>query len=506
MTTFARRLTCLIVACAGFCTLPAPGSAQPPTLTLGAPELPVREVRLENGMHFLLLPRAGAPTVAFVAHVPVGSVNEALGSTGIAHFLEHLLFKGSTTIGTSNVDAEREVFRTMDAAHDSLIRARGRLPFPDSSEIPRFTERIRILEDSARQWVIPNEYDAILSRNGARGLNATTSWEATEYYVELPSNRIELWFALESDRMRNPVFREFYTERDVVAEERRARVESSPGGLLYESFLGAAFRAHPYGVLPIGHMDDITALSRREVDSWYRRYYGPNNVTVAMVGDFDPDSAAAMAERYFGSIPAGETPPPLLIREPEQRGERRVELVHDAEPELLIGWKVPSGYHDDAFTLAMLANILVGGRDSRLFRRLVRDDRIAASVTAGTTPSGRYPGLFTIQAVPLAPHSVEAVETVIHEELARLLADPPTPLEIERVRVGLEAARVRRLTSSLGLAFQLVESHSFWGDWQTTFLTQERMQRVDSNALVEAVRRYFVEENRTVAILRREGS
>lgn len=477
----------------------APALAQAPD----GRDLPVREVVLENGMHFLILPRPGAPTVTFVVHVPVGSVHERTGETGAAHFLEHLLFKGTRSIGTTAAEAEERLFERIDAVHDTLVRARATLPEPDTAEVARLDARIRELEDEARRYVIPGEFDRILSRNGARGLNATTSYEETEYFVSLPSNRAKLWFVLEADRMKNPVFREFHTERDVIAEERRARIDTSPGGLLYEAHIGAAFRVHPYGVHPIGHMADIRSIGRPQVEAFHRRHYGPANTYVGIVGDVDPDSAAAWAHRYFGRIPVTDAPPLVTVREPAQRGERRVVVLHDAEPELRIGWKVPSNHHADAPALSMLANILAGGRDARLFRRLVRDDRLATFVTAGGGPTGRYPGLWVIHAAPRSPHTPEEVEAAIYEELERLRAEPPTELELERVRTRLEAARVRRLVSNHGLAFQLVASQAFWGDWRETFGVQERMQAVTSEDIVSVAERYLQARYRTVGVLRR---
>jgi len=499
----SRFLSALVLTGAlGLTGGPAEAAAQ---AALDGRDLRVREVVLENGMHFLILPRPGAPTVTFVVHVPVGSVHEAPGATGTAHFLEHLLFKGTRTIGTTDPEAEERLFALMDAAHDSLVRTRAALPEPDRAAVERLELRIRELEDEARQHVVPGEFDRILSRNGARGLNATTGYEETEYFVSLPANRARLWFVLEADRIRSPVLREFHTERDVIAEERRARVETSPGGLLYEAHVGAAFQVHPYGTHPIGHMSDIQSISRPQVEEFYRRHYGPDNTLVAIVGDIDPDSATAWAHAYFGRLPRGEPPPPVVVREPVQRGERRVEVLHDAEPEIRIGWKIPSEHHEDAPALAMLANILAGGRDARLFRRLVRDDRVAGFVSAGAGPSGRFPGLWVIHASPRAPHTPEEVEETIYDELARLVREPPTELELERVRTRLEASRIRRLTSNQGLAFQLVSSQAFWGDWRETFGIQERMQAVTSEDIVGVVERYLRSRFRTVAILRRPG-
>jgi predicted Zn-dependent peptidase len=480
--------------------------------------LPVVRHTLANGMRFLVLRRDTSPTVSFVVHVPAGSVHESLGRTGVAHTLEHLLFKGSTTVGTRDLEAERAYFRRIDATHDSLRMARGRRPAAgahgaDSSvvraheaELARLAARVRVLEDSARAFVVPAEYDEILGQAGARGLNASTSYEATEYYVELPANRAQLWFVLEADRMRNPVFREFHTERQVVEEERRARLESDPGGRLWEEHMAAAFRVHPYGVAPIGHMDDIRNLTRADAEAFYRDHYGPGNTVVAVVGAIEPDSVVAWAEAYFGPLAPRPPPPPLLAREPRQLGERRVEVLADAEPQLLLGWKVPGGDDPDLPALSMLANVLVGGRDARLYRRLVREERTASFVSAGLSPAGRDPGLFTITAVPRAPHDPAEVEAAVYAEIAALVESPPTPFELERVRRGLEAARIRRLVSNLGLAFQLAASEATWNDWRTTFQYQARLQAVTADDIVAAARRWLVREGRTVAILRREAT
>ena len=470
-------------------------------------ELPVVEHVLGNGMRFLLLPRPGAPTVAFVTHIAVGSVHDPPGATGTSHLLEHLLFKGTTTIGTRDVGGERALFAIMDAAEDSLASLPSRGAGPDTGTdagaAARFEARIRALEDSARTLTVPGEFDEIFSRNGARGLNATTGYEATEYTVSLPANRAKLWFVLEADRMRNAVFREFYSERNVVAEERRARVESSPGGTLSEAHLGEAFRTHPYGVLPIGRMDEILSLRRSAVREHFERYYGPGNTTVAIVGAFESDSAVAWAEAYFGPLEPGDPAPQSSAVEPAQTEARMVEVAFDADPVVRVSWRVPGATHPDAPALAMLANVLVGSRDSRLYRRLVRDDRSVRSVVAATEPGGRDPGLFTIQADPIAPETPEAVLDVILEELARLRREPPSEVEIERVRARLEAASVRRLTSNEGLALQLVASQALWGDWRETFGLQERMRAVDAGDIVAVLDRYFRDEGRTVGILRR---
>ena len=254
---------------------PAPGT-----------RLPVVTHTLANGMTIRALERRQSPTVALVVHFPVGSVNERLGNTGIAHVVEHMLFKGTDEIGVTDRAGEIPLLARIDSVRDQMVAAMGR-PRRDTAAIRRLGAEVARLEDSARTHVVPNEFDRILASHGARGLNATTSHEATRYFVELPANRIELWFALEADRMSNPVFREFHTELDVVREERRLRLETSPGGILQAALLATAFQVHPYGVPVIGHAADLDALTRGQAVEYFRDYYGARNAVVAVVGDIE---------------------------------------------------------------------------------------------------------------------------------------------------------------------------------------------------------------------------
>jgi predicted Zn-dependent peptidase len=478
-----------------------PGWAQAPT-NLGE-RLPVHEFTLENGMRFLVLPREGAPTASFVLQFGIGGVHERDGQTGIAHLLEHMLFKGTTTVGTTNLQAELALFEKIDTVHDTLLAARERA---DSVEMVRLSARIGALEDSARVHVDSNAFDRILSREGAQGLNATTTSESTIYFVEMPANRTELWFVLESDRMREPVFREFYSERNVVLEERRMRVDSSPGGTLYERHLATAFQEHPYRQPVVGHMRDLERISRRDLAEYMDRYYTPDNAVVAIVGSVDPAHMERLARRYFGSIEPGEPPPPVTDVEPKQTSERRVTVPWDAEPLLRVGWHVPSAVHEDAILVEVLSSILTGGRSSRLHKRLVLEARVATGAFSSIGPGSRFPRLLQLDVTPRGPHAPAEVEALIYEEIDRLIEEGPSERELERVRNQVAAGNVRRMQSNLGLAFQLAESTSLWGDWRETFRGSERLRDVTPEVVRSAAARYLVEANRTVAVLQREPS
>ena len=474
--------------------------AQQPARTPGE-RLPVVKHVLSNGMTFLLLRREGAPTVSFVTHYRAGGVDEWTGISGTAHLFEHMLFKGSTSIGTKNLAAEQALFPIIDAVADSVTEEFRRGALTDSTKLQRLRDRLKQLEDSARQFVVSNELDRILTENGAVGLNASTNNDNTNYYFSLPSNRAQLWFVLESDRLKNPVMREFYSEREVVMEERRLRVETQPLGLLFEEFLQAAFRAHPYGRPVVGVASEIQTVSRNNALEYFRRYYGPNNAVVAIVGDVNVDSMKTWATRYFGDIAAGAPHKPVVTQEPAQRGERRIQVEFDANPSVLVGYHVPGVQHPDAPALAVLAQVLTGGRTSRLFQRLVIRDRVAAAIGSSQQPGQLYPRLMVFNGVPIAPRTTEDIEKAIYEELERIQREPPTEAELGKVRNQVEAAGIQRLTSNFGLAFQLSSSEALWHDWSQTFRDQAAQGRITAADVQRVARLYFSPSNRTVGTL-----
>lgn len=478
--------------------LTAPLVAQQPS---PGERLSVVRYVLPNGMTFLLLRREGAPTVSFVTQFRAGGVDEWTGISGTAHLFEHMLFKGTPTLGTRDYAAELRMFPRIDAVADSLTTEFRKGVLADSTVLRRLRDRLRQLEDSARQYVVSNELDRVLTRNGAVRLNASTFNDGTNYYFALPSNRAELWFVLEADRIRNPVLREFYSERDVVMEERRLRVETQPVGLLREEFLQAAFRAHPYGRPVVGVASEIQTVSRNATQEYFRRYYGPNNSVVAIVGDVDTAQIKQWADRYFAGIPAGEPYRPVVTQEPSQRGERRIEVEYDANPVVMIGHHVPSAMHPDSRALVMLANLLTGGRTSRLVSRLVVRDRIATNISAGTQPGSRYPRLFTFTGVPIAPHTTQEIESVVYEELERLQREPPTDYEMQRMRNQVEASSIGRIEDAFFLALQMASSEALYGDWMQSFRFDAANLAVTPADIQRVARTYFSRSNRTVATL-----
>jgi predicted Zn-dependent peptidase len=289
-------------------------------------------------------------------------------------------------------------------------------------------------------------------------------------------------------------------------EERRLRVETQPAGLLREEFLQAAFRAHPYGRPVVGVASEIQAVTRGAAQEYFKRFYGPNNAVVAIVGDIDVDSMTAWADAYFAAVPAGEPHRPVVTQEPAQHGERRIDVEFDANPQVLIGYHVPNARHADAPALQVLSAVLTSGRTSRLYQRLVIRDRIATAIFSGQSPGQLYPRLFTFTGVPIAPHTAQEIEAAVYEELGRIEREPPSAAELERVRNQVQAGAIQRLQDNFGLAFQLSQSEALWYDWRQTFRDGDAVARVTAADVQRVARTYFAKSNRTVATLARPAA
>ncbi|MCK6494274.1 MAG: insulinase family protein [Nitrospira sp.] len=478
-----------------------------------APSLADRviEHKLANGMTVLLVERHQAPIVSINMTFGVGGVNEQVGQTGLAHLYEHMAFKGTRSIGTTDYEQEQAVLDELARVGTELdqrerdeatrAQAEGKQPVP-SQALQQLQRRFKELQEKAGEFVVGNEMALLYQRHGGVGLNASTGKDITRYVISLPSNRLPLWAALESDRMAHPVLREFYKERGVVMEERRLRTDDSPNGLLYETFTSTAFQAHQYGVPTIGWGSDIVALTPAATEAFFRTYYGPNNATVAIVGDINPKEVIALIEQTFGKIPAAPPIPELVTVEPPQRGERRVEIEFDAEPAVAIGYHKPTIGHPDDFVFDVIDAVLTEGVTSRLYGRLVREKRVAASVLSDTNyPGVRGPNLFVIAATPLAPHTAAEVEAAIYEELERLKTEPISAKEFERVLNGLDADLVRSLRSNSGLASQLAFYQTVAGGWRYVLAARDRIAAVTPADVQRVASQYLVKSNRTVGVL-----
>ena len=403
--------------------------------------LPVTERTLTNGMRLLVVERHESPTFSAYLRFRVGSVNEAVGQTGLAHLLEHMMFKGTTQFGSTDPGRELPLLARIDQVYLDLQaerQAAGRLGGGATPErLAAIEKEFAALQEEAKSFVIRNELWEIYQRNGGIGLNASTSRDGTQYFISLPKNRLELWALMESDRIRDPVFREFYTERDVVQEERRQRVDTSPQGQLMEAALATAFMVVPYRHPVLGWPGDLENLTRPQAQAYFKMHYAPNNAMAVLVGDLDPAEVIRVFERYFGNLPPQPIPPPPLSGEPAQLGERRVRVEFPAEPQILMLYQAPPFGHPDTYPLTVLASLLGEGRTSRLHKRLVEEKRLVTSI--GAEPWFlRSAGLLMIQATPRAPHTLEEVEAR-HRGRDRPDADPISSARRSSSRSGIRS-------------------------------------------------------------------
>ena len=463
-------------------------------------EKKVTSFTLPNGLQFLVIERHDAPVVSFHTYVNAGAVDDPSGSTGIAHMMEHMAFKGTPTIGSRNWQKERVALDNIEKAYDKLEAERNKGFRADAEKIKTLEAAVKDAVATADSYVESNEYDRIVESNGGVGMNAGTSEDSTQYFYSFPSNRLELWFLLESERFLNPVLREFYKERDVVREERRMRIESSPQGLLVESLLATAFEAHPYHTFAGGWASDIENFRATEAQEFFKKYYVPNNMTIAIAGDIDPATAKKLATKYFGRIPSGPTPPMVRTVEPVQAGEKRVKVASPSQPLMVMGFKRPSQYSPDAAAIDVLSEILSGGRTSIMYKELVRDKQIAlAAESIDSYPGSKYPSLFLFFVVPAPGHSLDENEKAINDIVERVKAQPVDAASLQRVKTKLRANLIESLDSNTGLAETLASYQSTYGDWRKVFTELDEYNKVTAADVQRVAKQYLIDTSRTVA-------
>ena len=465
----------------------------------------VQEHTLRNGMKVLLLERHQSPTVSFYLRFKVGSVDEESGKTGVAHLLEHMLFKGTKTLGTTDYRAEEKILEQIDRIGEKLDAELRRGSAPQE-RIASLKQELSQLEIKARGFVIKDEIDSIYSRNGAVGLNASTGNDITTYQVSLPANKTVLWARIDADRLMNPVFREFYSERDVVLEEFRQSYESNPARILMSQFLAIAFMVHPYRVPIIGWKSDVQFISKKDIETFFSAYYVPNNAVLAVVGAIDSAALLKTIEQYFGGIPSRALPSRVISTEPVQTGERRIEVLLDAEPQVLIGYHKPTLPSFDDYVFDVIDALLSRGRTSRLYQALVLKNQIATSIESiNGLPGARYPDLFTLQAVPRPPHTCADVISGIYAELERLKNEPVSPRELLKVKNQLQAEFIKGLNSNEGLASQLSYFQVICDNWKYLEQHMDVIHRITAADIQRVAQHYFVERNRTIAELVKKG-
>jgi len=407
---------------------------------------------LANGMQVLVQEDHRAPVAVSMVWYRAGSMDEQTGATGVAHVLEHMMFKGT---------------------HE----------------------------------VAPGEFSKIVARAGGRD-NAFTNRDYTAYFQQLHASQLPLMFRLEADRMRNLLLgeEEFSKEIRVVMEERRLRTEDQPRSLLYESFMAAAFKAHPYRTPVIGWMSDLQNMTVADARAWYEHWYTPENATLVVVGDVDAQAVFDEAARWFGPIPARVPLQRKALLEPPQRGERRVTLRAAADlPQVLLGWHVPA-LRDveqdwESYALWVLASILDGNDAARLPRTLVREQRIAVFTGASYDAVKRGPGLFVLSATPARREGAAEVEAALRAQLQRIAEHGIAPEELARTRAQAVASQVFQQDSMFGRAMQIGTLSNAGLPPDSVQIQVQKLQEVTAEQVQIVARKFFGVDTMTVAVL-----
>ena len=448
----------------------------------------VERFSLPNGLKVVFYRRSHAPVFSGQIWVKVGGVNEQIGHTGSAHMLEHMAFKGSETIGTKDYSSERKLLKRLD-----------QLSLNKNLSKQQVKEKEKINKQLIKLWK-NNEFSRIYEDRGASGLNAATSKDYTYYMVDLPSNAFELWAWMESDRLVNPVFRQFYEEKEVVTEERRMRSDDDPNGKLYEQLIATAFLVHPNRFPVIGWPSDLKNLERAVVKELHDTYYRPDNMVVSIVGDLDLATVKKTMEKYFSRFHKPKTEiPAILTEEEKQSGTREVVVINKALPRFALAYHKPVYPDADDMKFSVLHSILSDGRSSIFYRRLVEGKKMATSVSSSEAPGELYPSIFYVWGSPKKEIGnkklITEVETILNELKEKEIPEKDIEAAKKRIRVEL----LGEMSSSHGLATTLGHAELLWGDWRKMLDMYDITFNVKPQDLRELARKYFTNDNKTVA-------
>jgi predicted Zn-dependent peptidase len=455
---------------------------------------------LPNGLTLVICERHDAPVFSYTTFVDAGDVNDPSGDSGLAHMFEHLAFKGTSEIGTTNYPAEKVALDKVEAANDAYeaeyLKPVGR----DDKKLAELHQAFLDAQAAAEKYVIPNQFTEVAEANGANDLNAGTGLDDTQYYWSMPENRLELWAWMESGRLADVVPREFYKERDVVMEERRMRVDSNPIGRLEEQFVATAYVAHNYGRSDIGWPSEVSQINATEAMAFHKKYYVGGNIVVAIVGDVNPKTDLPMLEKYFSRVPAGPKPEDMTTVEPPQFAEKSLVIHDQTQPIYMEGYHRPSYRDPDDAVYDAISDILSNGRVSRLYRSLVEQQQIAAEAQgASPFPGEKYPSLFAFFAVPLPGHTPTEMRDAIHKEIEKLKTTDVTDAELQMYKTRTRADLLRGLDDNQGLANSLAEYQTRYGDWRELFLQLDRVDKVSKADIRRVANQVFVASNRTSA-------
>ncbi|HEY1159945.1 MAG TPA: pitrilysin family protein [Terracidiphilus sp.] len=490
----------------GLAAMAFAGARAPQAQDLKSFEQKITTKVLPNGLTLIICERPEAPVFSYSTFIDAGDVNDPSGESGLAHMFEHLAFKGTSEIGTTDYADEKVALAKVEAANDAYEAEYLKAAGSDPQKLAELKKNFKEAEAEAHKYVIPNQFTDVAERNGAEGLNASTGLDETMFFWSMPENRLELWAWLESSRLADTVPREFYKERDVVIEERRMRTDSNPEGRLFEQFLATAYVAHNYGRSSIGWPSEVSQITATEAMAFHKRYYIGSNIVVAVVGDVKASEAMPVLEKYFGRVPGGPRPEEMTTVEPKQFAEKTVVIRDPSQPIYMEGYHRPDYRDPDDAVYDAISDIMSNGRVSRLYRSLVRDQQIAALAEGFSPyPGDKYPSLFVFGAVPLPDHTTAEMRNAIHKEIEKLKTAEVSDEELAMYKTRTRAELLRGLADNQGLANSLAEYQTRYGDWRELFLQLDKVDKVTKADIRRVANQVFVAGNRTEAWIETEA-
>jgi len=486
-----------------FGTLFCLGALLLPAQDLQDYERKVTEFTLTNGLHFILLERHQVPVVSFHTFVNAVSTQDPAGQTGLAQIFTRLAFKGTENVGTRNWPEEKKALDDLDSLYDRMEQETSKGFRANQGKIATLQAEAAIASNSVDRLQNPDEFMRAFQENGGVGVACRATPDSVETSYSLPSNRIELWFLLESQRLAHPVFRDFYKERENMLADIKSNVESRPQAILLQNLLATAFETLPYRNPLLGWPSDVVNLKKADAKAFFDTYFVPGNIVISIVGDVDPANAQRLAERYFGSLPQKPLPPLLHTQEPAQEGPKTVGLWgSNVEPLLAIAYKRPAETHRDDLALDTVRMILGDGRTGWMYKDLVEEKRIAQDAEAVSSyPSGRYTSLFTFLVMPANDHTVEENRQALDDLVTRFQSKPVDVETLVRVKNVIRGRVARMLGSNQKLAALLPAYYVIYGDWRRLFTDITSYNQLTAEDLQRVALQYFTPANRTVGYI-----
>lgn len=462
-------------------------------------KIPVHYDTLGNGLRVIIVPDTNVAVVSCRLYYFMGSIYEGPGTSGLSHMYEHMLFKGTRIMGTTDYEMEKKYIASIDSL-DNLISKLRKQGIPETdSQFASYRDQIFSILEKQRKYIKKDEIWETYLKHGGTQLNAWTGDDMTAYIVTLPQNKVELFFWIESDRMLNPVLREFYSERDVVTEERRMRYENRPKNRYWEKLNAHFYLAHPYRLPTIGWMSDIRAYSRSKLRDHVNLYYTPDNALIVLVGNVKAKKMMKLTKKYFGKIPRAQVPKEEIVtREPSPIGETRFTVYDDAQPRIDIMYHTPGYPHDDLYNLDVIQEIL-SGRSGRLYKRLVDEEKSCTNAGAGSAVR-LHNGYFHIWATLKENADPETVEKAILDEIDKLQKQQPSEREMERIKNSIWMYFITRLKSLEVVSDQLAYFERL-RTWKDLLEYPKRIEAVTRESIPEIAESYFPPKLKTVGLL-----